>query len=667
MELFRHIARTLVATLAATLLFSISAVHAQEYQDSISRIVGKGTGINLNLLWYTVNHGNIQWQQSPDGSQWMEISGATTKNLLDTADSDRYYRAMIESGTCDPLYSKITWVDVMELSTLQVYGVSETEAFVSCNVTGDEHPVLEQGLCFGTETYPDINSDVYRDTSGLEDFTVHLTGLTRGLTYRARTYAMIGESAYVYGNILEFSTLEIRALDRINISDTAATLFYHLSSTPEPEEHGVFTGPLPGLDTSSAKIPGTEDEGTFSAWITGLESATTYYAVPYIRVNGKYHLSEEVSFRTFTDYSQAEVDTSAFAIGHRIEWNDPSTARKISAEGYYAEYGRVCKLRDSDTLLLIHHGGPDPGDWVNISLRKSFDGGESWTKHEILMDINDHRDNFWRFCCPEIIELANGWIQIAYTANGNPETNENCYVHVLTSKDRGETWEGPAAVTTGRSWEPAMVQLPGGEIEMFYSSEARWWPGSDLKQEIHSIRSTDNGQSWSYPEVAAYFPDKRDGMPVPVLLQGNRGVVFSIECVQHWLSPWLIKRELNGTWELPDPILNNGPTRWTVGGFSGHGGAPYLIQLPTGETVISAHVYRGGDWHLSNMEVMVGDNEGRNFGNMTRPWGELPDNQGAIHNSLFMKDSETIVLISARNNGLTESAIYWLEGKIVPK
>jgi len=43
-------------------------------------------------------------------------------------------------------------------------------------------------------------------------------------------------------------------------------------------------------------------------------------------------------------------------------------------------------------------------------------------------------------------------------------------------------------------------------------------------------------------------------------------VIFSIECFQHWLSSWIIKQELKG------------------------------------------------DWHLSNMEVMVGDNEGRNFG-----------------------------------------------------
>ena len=103
------------------------------------------------------------------------------------------------------------------------------------------------------------------------------------------------------------------------------------------------------------------------------------------------------------------------------------------------------------------------------------------------------------------------------------------------------------------------------------------------------------------------------------MLQGNRGVIFSIECFQHWLSSWIIKQELKG------------------------------------------------DWHLSNMEVMVGDNEGRNFGALTIPWGDLPVDQVAIHISMFIKDSETIVLISARNKGLTESAIYWLEGKIVPK
>ena len=61
------------------------------------------------------------------------------------------------------------------------------------------------------------------------------------------------------------------------------------------------------------------------------------------------------------------------------------------------------------------------------------------------------------------------------------------------------------------------------------------------------------------------------------------------------------------------------------------------------------------------------DNGGRNFENAVRPWDYLPENQGAIHNSMVLLDDETIVLISSGNNGLSESAIYWLESKILPK
>jgi hypothetical protein len=656
-----------VILLAGSGLLFQTGLNAQEYPDSIYKIVGKGAGINLNLLWYAINHGNIQWQHSPDGSNWSNIPGATSKNLLAAADSNMFFRAEIKSGTCDPVYSKITRFDVVNLATLSINDVTGNEARVSCTVAPDGYEILEQGVCFDSEKTPDIYSKILIDSTSLENFSLLLTDLTPGVTYSARVYAKISEETYVYGNILNFFTLKISALNRINISDTSATVFYRFTSTPAAEEHGVFYSTGPDADTSSIKVTGSQDNGKSNANITGLEPARVYYTVPFMKINGKYHLAEEISFKTFSDYSQVIVDTTPFTIDHKIVWDDPSTARMISQESYYSEYGRVCRAGDSDTLLLVHHGGPNYGDWINISLRRSYDNGLSWTDQEILMDINDYSSSYWRFCCPEMIQLENGWILLAYTANGKPETNENCYVHLLTSKDRGETWEGPLLINTGRSWEPAMVQLPGGELEMFYSSEARWWPGADLEQEIHIIRSTDNGQSWSYPQVVAYFPGKRDGMPVPVLLQGNRGVLFSIECVNHWLSPWIIKRDLNGDWELPDPILNNGPTRWTVYGFSGHGGAPYMVQLPTGETIISAHVYRGGDWHQSNMEVMTGDNQGRNFENLSKPWGDLPENQGAIHNSMFIKDNETIVLISARNNSGVESAIYWLEGKIVPK
>ncbi len=649
-------------------LISMSSLNAQIYSDSIFRIAGKGQEINLNLLWFSMNHGDIQWQSSPDGTAWSDIQDGDTEAYLFTASSSSFYRAKVTSGTCDPVYSRITRLQVADITTAAVDSVTASAALVRCEVHAEDFEIIEQGVAFGTGPYPGETSLLVPDTTGEAAFSLLLDSLETGVTYFARVYIRTADGLFIPGNVLSFSTLAISLDDRMNIASDSVRLFYQFSSTPEPEEHGIFFSTQPAPGPASSRAPGVETDGRFSVDLTTLDPVTTYYARAYMITDGVYHYSGVKSFRTFTDYSTYPVDSEPFEKTHQVVWNDPSTARKISQDGYYAEYGRVIRLGTSDSLLLVYHGGPQTGDWVNISLRRSFDNGETWTPQEILMDIRDYSSDFWRFCNPELIELDNGWILLPYTANGKPETNDNCYVHILTSKDRGETWEGPNAIVTGRSWEPAIVQLPGGELEMFYSSEAKWWPVAEVEryQEIHAVRSTDRGRTWSYPTIAAYYPEKRDGMPVPVLLQGNRGVSFIIETVLHWRSPYIVHRALAGEWELPDPISDEGDTRWAVTGFSGHGGAPYMIQLPTGETLISFHVYRGGDWKQSNMHTMIGDNEAKNFGDLTTPWGNLPVGQGAILTSIFPKDENTVVLITSRNQAGGTSAVYWLEGTIVP-
>ncbi|HER09005.1 MAG TPA: exo-alpha-sialidase [Bacteroides sp.] len=657
-----------LSTSCILFIISWASLHAQVYTDSIFRIAGKGQEINLNLLWFSINHGDIQWQSSSDGTTWSDIQEAATEDYLFTAQSSSFFRAEISSGTCDPVYSKITRLEVADITTVSVDSVTAQQARISCVVNAGDFDIIEQGVAYDTRPYPGETSYLEPDTTGDAVFSLKLDSLETGVTYYARVYIRTADGLFIPGNVLSFSTLSITLDDRINIASRSARLFYAISSTPEPGEHGILYSTVPEPDSSSASVAGEAADGGFSAELTALDPVTTYYAVAYMIRDGMYHYSDVKTFRTFTDYSTYPVDNGPFEKANQIVWNDPSTARKISQDGYYSEYGRVIRLGTSDSLLLVYHGGPNTGDWVNICLRRSVDNGETWTPQEILMNINDYSTDFWRFCNPELIELDNGWILLPYTANGKPETNDNCYVHILTSKDRGQTWEGPNAIVTGRSWEPSIVQLPGGELEMFYSSEAKWWPVAEVEryQEIHAIRSTDRGLTWSYPTIAAYYPEKRDGMPVPVLLQGNRGVAFIIETVLHWRSPYIVHRELAGEWDLPDPILDEGDTRWAVTGFTGHGGAPYMIQLPTGETLISFHVYRGGDWKQSNMHVMIGDNDARNFGELTTPWGNLPVDQGAILSSIFLKDDSTVVLVTSRNQAGGGSAIYWLEGTIVP-
>jgi len=634
--------------------------------DTVYRTVTRQEAINLNLLWYTINHGSISWEKSENARDWMDIPGETTKNYRFPASTGSYYRAKVLSGTCDPVYSKITKLEVLNLLTDSAANVTKNQADIYCTSELDHSAYPEQGLFYDTKTIPDQNSPVLKDSGNQDSFTTSLTNLQEGITYYARVYAKNTEGIYFLGNSISFSTQKIAATNIVNVTQNTVQLFYTISSTPAPTEHGLLYSPdgMPGIN--SAKIPGKQDNGVYSATLNAVAPGSQSYLQPYMVVNGNYYFGEVKIVKTLPDYSDFVVDNSPFTVAHKIVWNSPSTAKKISPEGYFGDYGRIKRVGTTDTLVFVYHGGPDNNDWENICMRMSYDNGTNWTSQRILMNIQDHISEYWRFCTPEVLVLQNGWVLIAYEANAKPDENKSS-IQILISKDTCKTFGEPIIYPTGRTWEPAMVQLPGGEIEMFYSSEEKWWPDGPVYQEIHQTVSTDNGYSWSEPKVVAYYPEKRDGMPVPILMQGNKGVSFAIESVNSNLSPFIIKRDLAGPWNLTTSNFFTSPYRWVVNNFSGHGGAPYLLQLPTGEVMLSAHIYRGGDWHQNNyMQTMVGDNNAKNFAQLASPWGILPVNEGAVNNSLFLKDNETVVAVSCRMFTNGSGGVYWLEGKIVP-
>jgi hypothetical protein len=647
------------------LLLASFTVAFSQNNDTLYRTVAHDEAINLNLLWYSINYGSIFWEKSVDGNQWTEIPGEIQKNYRFSADTDLYYRAKVLSGTCDPFYSRISGLHVLNIIADSVKKVTQHHAEIFCTAGVDTTSYPEKGIFYDIKTVPDQNSYKVIDSSNQKAFTVILDSLQEGLTYYARVYVKNTEGVYYLGNTLAFSTQKITATNRVNVSTDSARLFYTVSSTPEPIEHGLFFSVTPGPDTLSLKIAGVYENNQYSATAGGLSPGTVYYALPFMRVDGNFYFGEEKKIRTFSDYSSFVVDTLPSAVTHAIVWDPPSAAKKISPDDYFADYGRVKRIGNTDTLVLVYHGGPNDGDWVNICMRLSYDNGNTWTPQKILMDIEDHISEYWRFCNPEVLVLKNGWVFLAYEANAKPDENTSS-VQILISKDTCKTWEGPVIYTTGRSWEPAMVELPNGEIELFYSSEAKWWPGETLYQEIQTIYSTDTGDSWSQYRTVAYYPYKRDGMPVPLLLQGNKGVVFAIESVNSALSPFIIKRDLAKPWILTTSNFFISPNRWVVSNFSGFGGAPYLLQLPTGEILLSAHIGKGGDWHQNNyMQVMVGNKDAKNFGQLTTPWGILPVNESAVNNSLFLKDQETVVAVSCRMFTDGSGGVYWLEGKIV--
>ncbi|GAB3506822.1 hypothetical protein GCM10027341_40520 [Spirosoma knui] len=346
-----------------------------------------------------------------------------------------------------------------------------------------------------------------------------------------------------------------------------------------------------------------------------------------------------------------------------ITWDN--TAKKLSHDVYFAEYGRVHRVK-GDTLLLTYHCGDAQNYWDNIAIRRSVDGGNTWSAAEIVMADND--PNYYGFANPEILVMQNGDVMLAYTGRGNPDDNVHGNIQIRISKDRGWTFGAPRIVATGRSWEPGMIQLPDGDIELFYSSEAAWWPSASPQQEILMVHSTDNGQTWSQPAHVAYTDRMRDGMAVPLVLKDNKGIVFPIESVNNTQSPWILWSSLSAKWQYAGLGTPTNQRRWLATSERIWGGAPYLVQLSGGQTLLSTQDAGGrsisSDWRKNTMLVLVGNSVAKNFTNISYPWPNLPTNEGAYYSSLFLKNDTTPVLITTRNFADGHSEIYWKEGHI---
>ena len=163
-------------------------------------------------------------------------------------------------------------------------------------------------------------------------------------------------------------------------------------------------------------------------------------------------------------------------------------------------------------------------------------------------------------------------------------------------------------------------------------------------------------------------------MPVAVVMQGNKGVLFIEESVNGGISPSLVHRPLDGSWDTADWDGVEDSNRWNTS-LNRYAGAPYMIQLATGEFLMMAHTSQTGDvWQTCRPQVVMADNTGHGFKYLREPLSgnnPLPAGTGAYYNSFFQLDDETVWLLITRAdyNGSTRNSsdIMLLEGKIVAK
>lgn len=321
--------------------------------------------------------------------------------------------------------------------------------------------------------------------------------------------------------------------------------------------------------------------------------------------------------RAETDYTTA-----------RLNW-DPSTLRLIQEGG---SFGRMIRLANREILVSYEWGD-------QIYVKRSADEGVTWTPPQRLTDFP-----YGSSTTPEAAVLLDGSVLLAY--NERPSDGRHAYtIRICFSRDQGKTWgefrtvfQAGTTVLTA-AWEPSVIQLPGGEVQLYFSNGKpynNWW------QEISLMRSWDGGATWTEPERTIYRPQSRDGMAGPLLLN-NGQLVIAIEDNGLWgnFKPAIVPGPGGG---LGYPALETMPAQAV------YVGAPYIRQLPTGETLMSVQNAEGRlditTQNYANMVVYFGDSQARNFKNPTTPFPILAT-ASALWNALFIKNGVTVTAISS--------------------
>lgn len=339
---------------------------------------------------------------------------------------------------------------------------------------------------------------------------------------------------------------------------------------------------------------------------------------------------------------------SAHGAEKTIVW-DKNTLVRV-APGSYA---RMARLGSGDILCGFEVGGA-------VGIARSTDNGKTWSKAEVVAKAPSGTATN-----SELLVLANGWILYLYNERPNDHIH-HFTIQVMISKDNGGKWSHlstPYVADTewnNGCWEPSAIQLPSGEVQLVFANENPYRQSSE--QEISLARSFDNGRTWSEPKPISFRAGHRDGMPVPLLLANGKGIVVAIEDngYTQMFSPAIISSSVDDDWNQSyasgasprrtKPVSAPVSVEW--------GGAPYIRQMPSGETVLSFQSSVGRAH--PQMVVYVGDENARNFGGKTIPF-EVPADQGGWWNSLFVKDATTITAISSFNGG-----VWAIDGHTVP-
>lgn len=360
-----------------------------------------------------------------------------------------------------------------------------------------------------------------------------------------------------------------------------------------------------------------------------------------------------------------------------VEW-DRSTDHVVSAPGDAgAAYPRARQLSNGEILLAYHHGDGLGNFGSRVTLRRSRDGGATWYRTQEIDGAREH--GFWGFCNPDFIELGGGRMMLVTAARGKPDVRpEDAFssegrhsgLRVRFSANYGLTWGPPRLIAAGRGrvWEPSIVRLPGGELQIFFANESPVLMLEGSTQCIEAMRSLDGGATWTDPVIVSENANCRNGMPTALALD-NGHVVCAQEVVGARGSPYLadtVGGRSTGSYRLAQDRYD-------------FGAAPFLARGPDGGTLLAFHsqLLQGAGfkrlhmaWMFSQIFVQRGDGEAGAFGPASCPWPVPEQRSGMFFPSLMLLDGGRSVValashITVSPTNRVSTVVRWVKGRLL--
>ena len=399
--------------------------------------------------------------------------------------------------------------------------------------------------------------------------------------------------------------------------------------------------------------------------------------------------------KTLTIMSALDMNKGTAELNSHVKTLDRSTLSPIG--GTYVKlsesttkeskpvYPRLIKTDAGDYLMFYHYGTTS---WAGneCEYMRSTDL-VNWTWEKKLFSVFAITDcagkaNKRAYAGANMVKLANGDIlAVASTraVSNYRDRNADNGLAIRISSDNGKTWGNEQIVYVGTNWEPMPVVLPSGRIQIYYTDSKKLTEGAfgSGKEVISTgtsyIWSDDNGKTWNggsnnagehelaFAQVRYQYGSQlimTDQMPAVIKLNGSGKMAAAAESfiggASYTTYISMAYTDDNGSWGTPD---SRGVQPKDRSDNFILGCAPYLVQFPSGETVLA--------YNRSNVFYMrQGNEQARNFGDEIKIFnGSSTDGQG-FWGTLYCVDTHLMAASIGGSQNVLQIGQFYLNHSI---